>query len=77
MMTSAGSGDLLRIGLGIEPEQFAQQRSRVAAALLTKTSSKLVTRPNFVQVTQAKPKLRPRLSHEDFDAAPGLVFNLR
>lgn len=74
--SSRSSGaDLLRIGLGIEPEQFAQQRNRLL--LLSKTTKAPTTRSN--QVNYTKPKLRPRLDQEDFKTSsePKMIIDLK
>lgn len=68
--------DLLRIGLGIEPEQFAQQKSRLFGSKLT---SKQPPTTRTMLPTYVKPKLRPRLNQEDFESTStsNMVINFR
>lgn len=74
MVNTRSGADLLRIGLGIEPEQFAQQRNR-AALLLSKTTKPPTTRSN--QANYTKPKLRPRLDQEDFTTESRMIIDFR
>lgn len=74
ILNTRSGADLLRIGLGIEPEQFAHQRNR-AALFLSKTTKPPTTRSN--QPNYTKPKLRPRLDLGDFKNDSRMIIDLR